>query len=83
MPAPVKRERHVAQRAACDAAALLASPSNSSEDIESALESVLRDGTTAEFEKAFGPRRLMKLLSCGALSERAAELADTLLSGGP
>ena len=82
MPAPVKRVNGTSP-SGMDAAALLASPSASTEDIESALESVLRDGTTAEFEKAFGPRRLMKLLSCGALSERAAELADTLLSGGP
>ena len=35
---------------------------------------MLRDGTAAEFATAFGPRRLMKRLAHGTLSERATEV---------
>ena len=61
------------------AAALLSSPAASADEIEAALEAVVRDGATDEFAKAFGPRRLMKALASGRLTDRAAELADELL----
>ena len=63
-----------------EAAALLASPAASSEEIEAALAAVLRDGTQTEFAKAFGPRRLVKRLALGGLSDAAEALADELLA---
>jgi predicted nicotinamide N-methyase len=62
------------------AAALLATADASAESIEKSLADVLQDGAFLEFSKNFGPRRLMKLLSRGALTDRAAELADELLT---
>lgn len=65
-----------------EAAALIASASATDSEIEAALEGILlNNANDAEaFAKAFGPRRLMKLLSCGSLSERTAELADEVLT---
>ena len=63
------------------AAELLASPHAHRDEIERALEALVNDSDSVdEFRKAFGPRRLMKALGCGALTERAQELADTLLN---
>lgn len=63
-----------------DAATLLTDPNATPDAIETALAAVLRDGTTDDFAKAFGPRRLLNLLAKGRLSEHAAELADELLA---
>jgi predicted nicotinamide N-methyase len=63
-----------------EAATLLASSSSTPEELESALEAVVRDGSHGAFAKAFGPRRLMKALVSGRLTDRGAELADQLLS---
>ena len=54
--------------------------SSDSEAIENALAAVLRDNSFDAFAKAFGPRRLMKLLAAGGLSDRAVELADEILA---
>ncbi|KOO22731.1 amino acid permease family protein [Chrysochromulina tobinii] len=62
------------------AAALLASPTATPAEIEAALEAVVHGDATSEFVKAFGPRRLVKALASGRLTDRAAELADELLS---
>ena len=62
------------------AAALLSSPSATLEEIEAALEAVVHGDATSEFVKAFGPRRLVKALASGRLTDRGAELADELLS---
>jgi predicted nicotinamide N-methyase len=64
------------------ASALLADGGSSPEQIEAALSAVLADSATDDFSRAFGPRRLMKRLAKGDLSERAMELADELLAGG-
>lgn len=61
------------------AASLLASPNADPDAVEAALEAVVRDGAIDDFRKDFGPRRLMKLLGKGVLSERATDLADLLL----
>lgn len=62
------------------AAELLTSAAAPPDAVEAALEDVVREGLISEFTKAFGPRRLMKALACGRLTDRAAELADTILS---
>ena len=64
-----------------EAAALLAAPTSTPEQIELALEAVIRDGAHDAFAKAFGPRRLMKALASGRLTERCEMIADQLLSG--
>ena len=63
------------------AAELLASPHTTAEELEAALERVVSDSSTEAFARAFGPRRLMKALASGRLTERGIELADQLLSG--
>ena len=63
-----------------EAASLLADPGATPEAIETALEGVVRNNDKDAFAKAFGPRRLLTLLSKGVLTERAAELADDLLA---
>ena len=86
-PAARDSKSHVPQRtekmqcSGSEAAALLVVSSAATDaDIESALEAVLRDGSVDAFAKAFGPRRLMKRLATGSLSERATDLADELLT---
>ena len=65
-----------------EAAAYLADEGASPEEVEAALSTVLSEGATEEFKRAFGPRRLMKRMAKGDLSERAMELADALLAEG-
>ena len=65
------------------AAQLLLAPSACSADqLEAALDDVVKSGAPAQkaFVHAFGPRRLLKALAAGLLSERATELADVLLA---
>ena len=67
----------------CHAAQLLLAPSSCGADqLEAALDDVVKGGAPSQkaFVHAFGPRRLLKALAAGLLSERATELADVLLA---
>lgn len=62
------------------AAALLVADDATASEIEEALAAVIHDDAIGEFSRSFGPRRLMKRLARGDLSDAAMELADVLLS---
>lgn len=82
--APYARRSQMAStaRPGTRASELLASSDASPDDLEAALDAVVCGGPAecSAFGAAFGPRRLLKALGCGMLSDRASELADELLA---